>query len=143
MLEIKRAFPEDVAYITDISESIFSLEHETAPEGYDNYEWYFRTSGTGYLFKILFNGLTVGGLVAFKTGRSNFHLERIFILPDYQNLGIGKKSVQYAFKRFPEAKIWYSDVRPEWKKYSEFLFTCGFFESGFNVGNGIRFIKII
>ncbi len=143
MFDIVRAFPEDVAYITDVSESIFSMDPLTAPEGYDSYEWYLRTSNTGYLFKILFNDTLVGGFTAFRTGRFNFQLERIFILPEYQNLGIGKKSIQYVIKRFPEARVWYTDVRPEWNKYSSFLHECGFFESGFSIGNGNRYIKII
>ena len=143
MLEIIRAFPEDVAYITDVSECIFSIDPGTAPVGYDSYEWYLRASTTGYLFKIMFNNSMVGGFTIFKTGRFNFQLERIFILPDFQNIGIGKKAVQYVIKRFPEAKIWYSDVRPEWQKYSRFLNNCGFFESGFSAGGGRRFIKIL
>lgn len=143
MLEITRAFPEDVTLITDVSECIFALDPSTAPEGYDSYEWYLRTASTGYLYKILFNDVLIGGFVVFRSGRFNFHLERIFILPDYQNLGIGRKSIQYVIKRFPEARVWYSDVRPEWIKYSAFLQNCGFIESGFSIGHGKRFIKTI
>ena len=143
MLEIDRIYPEDVAYITDISESVFSSDPSVAPEGYDSYEWYMRTYESGYLFKILFNGSPVGGFTAFKASRFNYNLERIFILPDYQNIGIGKKSIQFALKRFPEAKIWYSDVKPEWIEFSGFLNSCGFFESGFSPGTGKRFIKIL
>jgi len=143
MVEIDLAYPEDIAYITDISEAVFSEDTATAPEGYDNCEWYYRAGDTGYLFKILFNGMPIGGFVAFRTGRFNFHLERLFILSDYRNLGIGKKAVQYAFLRFPEARVWYSDVRSEWENFTGFLLNCGFFESGYTLGKGKRFIKIL
>ena len=100
-------------------------------------------STTGYLYKIVFNGEIAGGFLAFRTGQLNFQLERIFILPEYQNLGLGKKALYYAIKRFPEAKVWYADVKPSWDKYSVFLSCCGFFESGFITGSSTRYIKLL
>jgi ribosomal protein S18 acetylase RimI-like enzyme len=143
MLEISRARPKDIPYIADISESIFSSDTAIAPEGYDSFQWYFRTNETGYLYKILFNGSLVGGFVAFRTGRFNFQLERIFILPEFQNLGIGKKSIQYVSRRFPEARVWYADVKHQWADYSQFLIRCGFFESISSSKNNTRYIKLI
>lgn len=143
MLTIEKAYPEDISRITDISIAVFSHEADSAPEGYRNQEWYFNITNTGYLFKIQFNGEIIGGFVAFKTSQLNFQLDRIFILPEYQNLGIGKKAVNYAFKRFPEATVWYTDVKSQWKKYSSFLVRCGFFESSFSAGSSVRYIKLL
>jgi len=143
MLIIDQACPEDIAYIAEVSESVFSKDISSAPEGFDNLEWYFNVSTTGYLYKIIFNGELAGAFVAFRTGQLNFQLERIFLLPEYQNLGIGKKVLGYALKRFPEAKVWYSDVKPSWDKYSRFLTGCGFFESGFITNSCTRYIKLL
>ena len=143
MLIIDQACPEDIVYITKVSQSVFLNEILSAPEGYDNPEWYFSASDTGYLYKIMFNGELAGAFVAFRTGQLNFQLERIFILPEYQNLGIGKKTLDYALKRFPEAKVWYADVKPSWDKYSKFLASCGFFESGFITNNSTRYIRLL
>jgi len=143
MLTINRACPEDIAYIAKISESVFSNDIISAPDGFNDPEWYVNISDTGYLYKIIFNGELAGGFVAFRTGHLNFQLERIFILPEYQNLGIGKKAVDYALKRFPEAKVWYTDVKPSWEKYSLFLTGCGFFESGFITNSSTRYIKLL
>ncbi len=143
MLTINRACPEDIAYIAKISESVFSNDIISAPDGFNDPEWYVNISDTGYLYKIIFNGELAGGFVAFRTGHLNFQLERIFILPEYQNLGIGKKAIDYALKRFPEAKVWYTDVKPSWDKYSRFLTGCGFFESGFITNSSTRYIKLL
>lgn len=143
MLNIIRACPEDISYITEISETVFSCEPDSAPEGFKDPDWYLRTSDTGYLFKIIFNGTLVGCFAVFKTGQFNFQLDRIFILPGYQGLGIGKKTLQYAVKRFPEARVWYSDVNPKWSKYSGFLTCCGFFETGFSKNSCTRYIKLL
>ncbi|MCK5758280.1 MAG: GNAT family N-acetyltransferase [Clostridiales bacterium] len=143
MLIIDQACPEDITYIAKISESVFSKDIVSAPDGFDNPEWYFNISDTGYLYKIIFNGELAGAFVAFRTGHLNFQLERIFILPEYQNLGIGKKAVYYALKRFPEAKVWYTDVKPSWDRYSLFLKRCGFFESGFITNSSTRYIKLL
>lgn len=143
MLTIDQACPEDIVYITKVSQSVFSREFSAAPDGYDNPEWYFAAADIGYLYKIMFNGDLVGAFVAFRTGQLNFQLERIFLLPEYQNLGIGKKALDYALKRFPEAKVWYTDVKPAWGKYSMFLTGCGFFESGFVTNDSTRYIKLL
>ena len=143
MFFIDQACPEDIVYIAKISESVFSNDPDSAPEGFNDPNWYFDVNNTGYLYKIVFNGELAGGLVAFRTGHLNFQLERIFILPEYQNLGLGKKAVNYAFKRFPEAKVWYTDVKPSWDRYTLFLASCGFFETGFTTGSSIRYIKLL
>lgn len=142
MLEITKARPKDIACITDISESVFSQDTAAAPEGYDSFQWYFRAIETGYLYKILFNGSLVGSFVAFRTGRFNFQLERIFILPEFQNLGIGKKSIQYVTRRFPEARVWYADVKHQWTDYSQFLISCGFFEGISPSKNKTRYLNL-
>lgn len=142
MLIIDQAHPEDIGYIAKISELVFSSETDSAPIGFNDSKWYFSVSAIGYLYKIVFNGLIIGGFVIFRTGQTNFQIERIFILQEYQNLGIGKKSLAYVFKRFPEAKVWYADVKPSWNKYSFFLTACGFFESGFITDSYVRYIKL-
>lgn len=143
MLIIDQACPEDIADITKISETVFSGDINSAPVGFNDTGWYFNASITGYLYKIVFNGMTIGAFTAFRTGQINFQLERIFILSEYQNLGVGKKTMNYAFKRFPEAKVWYADVKPSWNKYSIFLSSCGFFESGFVTNSCSRYIKLL
>lgn len=143
MLIIDQACPEDITYIAKVSESVFSKDINSAPDGFDDPEWYFNISDSGYIYKIIFNGELAGAFVAFRTGHLNFQLERIFILPEFQNLGLGKKAVDYALKRFPEAKVWYTDVKPSWDKYSLFLTGCGFFESGFVTNSATRYIKLL
>lgn len=143
MLVIDKVCPEDIGYIAQISETIFSNDIDSAPIGYNDPRWYLNASVTGYLYKIIFNGLIIGSFVVFRTGQINFQIERIFILPEYQNLGIGKKTLNYALKRFPEAKVWYADVKPSWEKYSLFLTECGFFESSFFTDSCVRYIKLL
>lgn len=143
MLLIDQASPGDIAYIAEVSETVFKTDINSAPDGFNDPEWYFNVSTTGYLYKIVFNGELAGGFVAFRTGQLNFQLERIFLLPQFRNLGIGKKALEYALKRFPEAKVWYTDVKPEWNQYSVFLTGCGFFESGFMTDSATRYIKLL
>lgn len=143
MLIIDQACPGDIGFITKISETVFLSDIDSAPTGFNDPDWYFNLYNTGYLYKIIFDGIIIGGFTAFRTGQINFQLERIFVLKEYQNLGIGKKALNYAFKRFPEAKVWYTDVKPSWEKYSLFLTGCGFFESGFVTNSCVRYVKLI
>ncbi|MFO7611217.1 MAG: GNAT family N-acetyltransferase [Clostridia bacterium] len=143
MLYIDKAQPGDIPYISSISLEAFSSGTPLSPLGRNEPRWYFDAASDGYLFKIIFDGVLVGGLVVFKTGSSTFQLERIFILPSYQGLGIGRKSLEFIFKRFPEAKVWYVDAIPGLDGFSHFLKSAGFFESGFVSGSCSRYIRLI
>ncbi|MBN2558254.1 MAG: GNAT family N-acetyltransferase [Clostridia bacterium] len=142
MLYIDKASPGDIPYISSISAEAFSSGASLKPIGSNDPGWYADAASGGYLFKITFDGVLVGGLVVFKTGNSTFQLERIFILPSYQGLGIGRKSLDFIFKRFPEAKVWYVDAIPGLDGFSHFLKSTGFFESGFVSGSSPRYIKL-
>ncbi|MBN2852404.1 MAG: GNAT family N-acetyltransferase [Clostridia bacterium] len=143
MINFERAHPEDVSYLVKVSEQAFLNAKTTLPEGYNDYNWLFQAMTSAYLFKILFNGSLIGGFLVYKIGAHNYQLDRLFILPEYQNIGIGKKAIDFLIKRFPEAKVWFTDVEPTWQKYTYFLSKCGFFESACYGKNSIRYIKLI
>lgn len=143
MLDIKKARLEDIARITDISREAFSDSPGSAPEDFDSFRWYLNAYSNGYLFNILNKGDIIGFLAVFKTSRFCFELNRIYIDPDFRNLGLGKKAISFIVGRFPEAKVWYADVLGTDEAYPGFLTSCGFMESGFSHGLYTRFVKIV
>lgn len=142
-MDIKKAQQEDVTYMTELSREIFSDSTDTAPEDFDDFRWYYSAYLNGYLFTIIYNGEIIGFLVAFRTSRFCYELDRICISLSHRNLGFGKKTIKYLFRRFPEAKVWYADVIKGHDSYSAFLSASGFVESGFSNNTHTRYVNII
>ncbi|MCK5811866.1 MAG: GNAT family N-acetyltransferase [Clostridiales bacterium] len=142
MINFEKAMPEDINTIVSISRQVFSKTNIEIPEGSNDYEWFLHRLTSGYLFKITYNGSPIGSFLVFQIGLHNFQLDKLFILEEYQNIGVGKKTLTYLFKRFPEAKVWYADVNPSWNQYVSFLQKNGFFESTYNEKDKTRYIKL-
>ncbi len=143
MINFDKASPEDITDIVTISRQVFAKTIIEIPEGSNDYEWFLHRLTSGFLFKITYNGLLIGSILVYQIGIHNFQLDRLFILKEYQNMGIGKKTLTYLFKRFPEAKVWYVDANPTWKQCVSFLKKCGFFESTCSDKDKIRYIKLV
>ncbi len=143
MLNIKKARSEDVAYITEMSCEVFSDLPDIAPEDFTEFRWYYNAFSNGYLFNIMYDGGLIGFLAVFRTSRFCYELDRIYIDSSHRGLGLGKKTLNFLFHRFPEAKVWYADVKDGQDSYSSFLSACGFVESGFSQNSYTRYVNIV
>ncbi len=90
------------------------------PPGYDIIEKQkFWIETTNYYKFVLDNKIVGGmflnsGLEFSKTSSDdNYCLIRLFILPDFQNQGIGTKALKFIEHEFPQAKKWTLDT-PHW-----------------------------
>ena len=82
------------------------------PPGYDSLDEMIKTLASYHCHKIVCDGLIVGGLVVFDCGHGHFHLDRIFIDPDYHNRGIGTQAMEFIEATYPASK-WSLDT-PIW-----------------------------
>jgi GNAT superfamily N-acetyltransferase len=79
------------------------------PEGYDSVEHMREKTAKHPSHKILLDGKIVGGMVVFDRGGGYYHLDVIFIDPDYHNQGIGTQALQFLDRTYP-AKKWTLDT---------------------------------
>lgn len=86
-----------------------------------------KAANRKYYF-IVKDGARVGALNAGNKGDdlSAFYISPIFILPRYQNLGIGYVAIQKVFEQFPEAKTWKLDTILQEKGNCHLYEKCGF-----------------
>ncbi|MHA1970100.1 MAG: GNAT family N-acetyltransferase [Candidatus Hodarchaeales archaeon] len=105
-------------------------EPKGGPPGYDTGEFFERwmigqEASTGY--KIILDDKIIGAFIVFIFDHGNNNLGTIFIDPDYQNKGIGKKVWKYIEEKYPETKSWILDT-PEWAKRNHHFYekNCGF-----------------
>lgn len=76
------------------------------------------------LYKIVYNGNTVGGIKLLNRGEGRRRIGDFYIDPAYQNLGIGTKVMNYALSLYPETVAWELDT--PYKSYRNQHFYEGF-----------------
>ena len=90
-------------------------------------------AGRQYYF-ITMDGVRVGGMnIGVKPGEEAdncFRLSPIFIVPKYQNKGIGYAAIMKAFELHPEAKSWRLDTILQEKGNCHLYEKCGFVRTG-------------
>ncbi len=85
------------------------------------------------VYKILFNDQIIGDIIVRELGNGKYYLGGICVLPEFHNLGIGKKAIQYIEKENNDAKMWeletpsnryknhYFYSKMGYKKFNEYL----------------------
>ena len=83
------------------------------PPGYDSVEWQLKIMKIGRYYKILDGDVIIGGIVIFPHQDGHYELGRIYLLPEYQNRGIGTLAMHFVEFTFPTATRWALDT-PCW-----------------------------
>lgn len=138
-ITIQRAETQDAATLTDIcvrafhSDVDFGTEGTGGPPGYDSIDWNSRmiTSNFEHYYKILDEDRIVGAFIA-ATRHKGYHVcERIYVDPDSQRKGIGERTFELVWERYPQAQIWTLGT-PEWNiRTKNFYEKLGFVQIGF------------
>ncbi|MEE6451996.1 GNAT family N-acetyltransferase [Gottfriedia acidiceleris] len=61
---------------------------------------------TGGFYKILHDDILVGAICIYWKEETQFWISPMFILPEYQGMGIAQKAIQLIEKQFPQATTW-------------------------------------
>ena len=111
---LEHAQPDDARELLRIQTTAFAVDLEkygSGPSGFDSLEWQIDMIESGNYYKIILDGeKIIGGMVVFDKGEDYLHLTRIFIDPDYQNMGLGQLAVCMVERDYPEARRWTLDT---------------------------------
>jgi ribosomal protein S18 acetylase RimI-like enzyme len=103
---MKRAFDDDAIRFNNQPEG-------GGPPGYDTGEFYQKWVPKGNGFKLVYRGKIVGAIIIFVTQTGPSYIGNINIDPDFQNLGFGKKLIQFSEAKYPQVKHWQLET-PQW-----------------------------
>ena len=118
-VKIEKANMEDALILTGLKKNVFDTEkekwlgsqedimdHNIQPPGYDSTEMTkYMISELNY-FKILYEGILVGGLILTVVGKRHGRVDRIFVDPLYQGKGIGTMVMECMESEYPEVMTW-------------------------------------
>jgi ribosomal protein S18 acetylase RimI-like enzyme len=119
-ITIKKALITDAEQLTEIMKLTFDeerkrwlskhegiiIDYNIQPPGYASIEMTKYMIRELKYFKIIFNDVIVGGIIVTVSGRSYGRIDRIFIDPDYQGLGIGSSVIGLIEEEFTDVTTW-------------------------------------
>ncbi len=119
-LEFRRAVRADAPALVKLQVAAF--HHDSVlypgveiggPPGYDSVEVMQGKIARDDTFSFWLEGQLVGGMVIYDQGNGHYHLDVIFIHPDYHNQGIGSQAIRFLDATYPAARLWTLNT-PAW-----------------------------
>lgn len=105
-------------------------DHEMSPYNV-TYEMMKGIFESEYLYKILYEGKLVGAIyVQENPDKYNMKLHGIFIIPEYQDKGIGQKAIEYVEGLHDEATTWVLETPHDLKRNHHVYEKMGYVRTG-------------
>ena len=126
-LQFLKASTSDALILNCISKQAFESDVEIGapsaggPPGYMSLKFHMKMARTHHLYKLVDNGLIVGGAILFPDG-DTLNIGRIFISPEHFHKGYGIYLMQEIESMFPEVRTITLDT-PAWNTRTNNFYT--------------------
>lgn len=117
-MELLKAGTADALVLNCISKQSFDSDvdvgapSKVGPPGYMSLKYHMKMARSGHLFKLIDNGLIVGGAILFPDG-DQLNIGRIFISPEHFRKGYGTCMMRQIEAMFPDVRTFTLDT-PVW-----------------------------
>ncbi|WBW95701.1 GNAT family N-acetyltransferase [Oceanirhabdus sp. W0125-5] len=134
-IKFKKAALTDGAKLLEIQKKSFQealelyKDYDTNPMFEKLEKIQYKIENHNY-YKIISDGKIIGGIHAYSKGAFQYYINRLFIHPDYENLGIGKKAMVFIENQFPDARIWTLETPHKSLKNHYFYENLGYIRTG-------------
>ncbi len=109
------------------------------PPGYDSVESTLQKIAEDDFYKIVYEEQIIGGIVVFDEGQGHFHLDLIYLAPDYHGRGIGTRAMEFIERSYPATK-WSLDTPGYATRNHHFYEKFGYVKVGEEARDGIILI---
>ncbi len=134
-VQLLKASTSDALILNCISKQAFDSDAEVGalsaggPPGYMSLKFHIKMARSNRLYKLVDNGLIVGGAILFPDG-DTLNISRIFVSPEHFRKGYGIRMMQEIEAMYPEAKAFTLDT-PAWNTRTNAFYTkLGYTETG-------------
>ncbi|PSL40163.1 ribosomal protein S18 acetylase RimI-like enzyme [Planomicrobium soli] len=110
---LEKAYEEDTLSLFDMQRRAFLpllekyQDYETSPATEPIERFYSKISSRqNDFFKILADGMLAGGICVERKGDKRFRISPLFVLPEFQGLGIAQETIRLTELIFSEAELW-------------------------------------
>ena len=126
-VQLLKASTSDALILNCISKQAFDSDAEVGapsaggPPGYMSLKFHMKMARSNHLYKLVDNGLIVGGAILFPDG-DTLNISRIFVSPEHFRKGYGIFMMREIEAMFPEAKTFTLDT-PVWNARTQAFYT--------------------
>ena len=126
-LQLLKASTSDALILNCISKQSFDSDVEVGapsaggPPGYMSLKFHMKMARSNHLYKLVDNGLIVGGAILFPDGNT-LNIGRIFVSPEHFHKGYGIYMMQTIEAMYPEVKTFTLDT-PVWNSRTNSFYT--------------------
>lgn len=110
------------------------------PPGYDSLEQTIKDIGSQIFYAFIYEGQIVGGVVLFDHGEGHMHVDRLFVDPDFHNMGIGTQAIHFIEAAYP-ANTWTLDTPLYATRNQHFYEKLGYVNVGITHDDDIDLIQ--
>lgn len=146
---INAADAADCAGLAETSKRAFDADVNVGaptpggPPGYDSAEWHRAALTWGQVFTITAEETPVGGAIVCLLSPTEARLGRVWLVPEYQNRGLGREVMAGIEAMLPAVTRWTLDT-PVWNtRNHHFYARCGYQVIGAEGEDGLRFEKLV
>ena len=104
-----RAKPEDALKLIEVQDLSFLEDYKMygeCPSYQEKEENMIDMIHNAIVYKISVNGDIVGDVIVRNRGNGTYYLRTISVIPQFQNLGIGTKAIEFIEKNHPDGTVW-------------------------------------
>lgn len=104
-----RAKPEDVLDLIEVQNLCFLEDYEKygeCPSYQESEENMLDMIDNAIVYKITSGKKIIGDIIVRNRGNGTYYLRTISVIPQYQNLGIGTKAIEFIEKDNPDGTVW-------------------------------------
>ncbi len=112
---IERALHEDALKLIEVQNLGFQEDYEKygkCPSYQESIENMIDMIKNAIVYKIIVDDKIIGDIIVRKREANHYYLRTISVIPEYQNLGIGKKAIEFIEKDNGDGTKW-SLITPE------------------------------
>lgn len=106
---IDRSLPEDAIELIKVQNICFQEDYEKyneCPAYQESVDNMLDMIKNAIVYKIVIDNQIIGDIIVRKRSETHYYLRTISVIPAYQNLGIGKKAIEFIEKDNPDGIIW-------------------------------------
>lgn len=94
--------------------------------GYNSIEMQKYHTWDNKYYKIIYENSIAGVVLIYHTGKEHARIDRFYILPEYQNIGLGSKVIKLVEELFQDIKIWTLDTMQQSSRNHHFYEKNGY-----------------